>query len=200
MRAYGVLHSEEENPVPNMGKQIPGGLRVRRTRNRGKAQSSRLQTLDVIVRWIPVAAIVVGGAWALYRWYAAGANDWTINMNLVTEVMPYSEGTRLLVIHLKTKNPADHSVEFEKPKSDFRINVFEMPSGVKPNTLIDGAQGRRLASLDLMSSEPYLFLPLAEFEDSAAVVLPKGVTVFVEAVLKKGEDDISVDKVVLVSP
>jgi hypothetical protein len=155
---------------------------------------------SLALKWAPVVALLAGGIWGLFKWHESGGRDWMINMEMSSEVLPYTDTTRLLLVRLKSKNPTDHTVEFGKADSNFTINVFAVPSGLPTNTVVDGEKGRKLASVELMPSEGYVFLPQAEFEDSAMVVVAKGSTVFVSADLHHSGDDVSVDKVVVVGP
>ena len=156
--------------------------------------------IDWLAKWFSIVAAVAAGAWGLFKWYQAGEADWMINMEIRSEVLPYTDSTRLLFVHLKSKYPADHSVEFKKTTSSYKVNVYGIPAALKPNTVIDGTKGPKLATVDLMPDDGYSFLPLAEFEDTALVVVPKGATVFVSAELTSRGDSVSVEQAVVVTP
>ena len=175
-----------------------GALRSRSRRTAAGAETSG--RIDSLAKWVSIVAVVVAGAWGLFKWYQAGAGDWMINMEIRSEVLPYADSTRLLFVHLKLKNPADHSIEFQKTTSSYKVSVYGIPGALKPNTVIDGTKGPKLATVDLMPDDGYLFLPFAEFEDTALVVVPKDSTVFVSAELTRRGDSVSVEQAVVVTP
>lgn len=153
---------------------------------------------DLILKWLQIAAILVAGAWAYYQFFLSGSNDWMINLELVTEVIPYGKDMRLMVVHVKSKNSRNTELSFDKHDGEFVLEVRQVPSGRKANSLITPEAGELIATYDLMPKDGYVFLPNAEFDDMVGVVLPANSMVALKARLVVADDQVSTDKIVRV--
>lgn len=60
---------------------------------------------DVSLKVLSCTAILGAGGWAVWNFWLAGSTDWQSNLAIETQVLPYSGDKRLLVVHVKTKNP-----------------------------------------------------------------------------------------------
>lgn len=173
-----------------------------------------LEKADFALRLLTFLAVLVGGVWALYLYKRSGSDDWTINMALNTEVLPYRDDLRLLVVHVKTKNP--RSVEFElnrKLNDSFVLRLRKVPADAKAGSVIGEDEGQILAKSDLMrgTGGEYVYLPGAEMDDMRVIVLPAHTTVSLMAEMqihngttdehgKPDSDFVSISKVVRVEP
>lgn len=153
---------------------------------------------DYILKWLQIAAILVAGAWAYYQFFLSGSSDWMVNLDLATEIIPYSRDTRLLVVHVKSKNPRNAVLDVERSNGSFKLTVRQVPDGLKANSTIATEDGKVLAVQDLMPDGGYEFLPNAEFDNVVAVVLPAGAMVALEARLTRGDDEVITDRIVRV--
>ena len=161
---------------------------------------------ELIVKWSGVVAIAAGGVWGLYKWDLGEANDWMVNLEMFTEVLPYSDNLRLPVVHVRSKNPTANRVEFKRRNSTFTLKVQRVPAGLKPGSRVEVADVSNdlHPPIDLMADvgESYVFMPGAEFDDAEAVIVKANMTVRVSATLTRrgtprGEEDfVSVERFV----
>ncbi|WP_323118003.1 hypothetical protein, partial [Burkholderia alba] len=115
----------------------------------------------------------------------AGATNWQSNLSIETQVLPYRDDLRLLVVHVKSKNP--RSVAFRLVKTDgdsFVLRVQRVPDEAKANTII--APDKRDAvvpDIDLLADTggEYEFSPNAEMDDMRTIVLTVGGAVVLTA-------------------
>ena len=158
----------------------------------------RLSLSDVSVKFASIATVVVSALWGLYKWYGAGGHDWTVNLELSTEVLPYESATRLLVVGVKSENPLDHSIEFQKPNGSFKVVLHGVPPHLASGTVLTGDEGAEISRVDLLPDDGYIFLPHSKFEDSSVFVVPAAATISVVATLSDQSSEISVHKTVTV--
>ncbi|VBT48808.1 hypothetical protein [Burkholderia pseudomallei] len=144
-----------------------------------------LDIADVALKVLSCLAIIGGGIWAYYQFDLAGATNWQSNLSIETQVLPYRDDLRLLVVHVKSKNP--RSVSFRLVKNDgdsFVLRVQRIPDDAKTNALI--ATDKRDAivpDIDLLADTggEYEFAPNAEMDDMRTIVLKVGITVVLTA-------------------
>jgi hypothetical protein len=156
--------------------------------------------MSVIPIAVSIGATVVAGLWGLYRWHESGGRDWMVNIALTTEVLPYSERARLLVVHTHSKNPLQVEREFTKPQASFLVSLRPMPRDLQAPTRVELDAAKPIAVHDLLPGDGYIFMPGAEFDDASAFVVPVGSTFVVEAELTDGDSSVSAEKVVLAAP
>ena len=170
----------------------------------------RLTVMKRLARkWSSAAAIlfaVVGGVWAFYLWYLAGASDWMVNLDMTTQILPYTADQRLLVVHVKSKNPTAKEVEFLKPNATFTLTVREVcKAGSVQGAWLPDRCPELVPKLDLMPDGGYDFMPGAEFDDTRAIVIKADSLVYLGAELTRREgrrqplDYVAVDRFVKVS-
>lgn len=169
------------------------------------------QVADPVSKWTTTLALLIGGGWAFYQFALGGAANWTINLALTTEVVPYHNNLALLVVHVKSKNPTNKEFDFDAPNASFRLKVRKIPDNLKRGAIADPEQGELITNVNMLPADGYTFLPNAEFDDVTSVVLPVGSTVTVTADLeqlngsrtKGGKPDydyVSTSKIVIVTP
>ncbi|PRC94902.1 hypothetical protein [Solimicrobium silvestre] len=133
------------------------------------------QIADIVLKILSCIAIVATGIWAYYQYYIKGANDWMVNLTITTEVLPYQEKLRLLVVHIKSKNPTSAKLDFEKEKGTFDLIVRKLPDKLKEGSTLDEITGEKIAEIDLLT-EDLEILPSAEFDNMKTIVVPVGST------------------------
>lgn len=144
-----------------------------------------IEIADLALKVFSCLAIIGGGVWAYYQFDIAGSTGWQNNLALETQVLPYHDDLRLLVVHVRSKNP--RNVEFDLVKKDgdsFVLRVQRVADDAKVNTMI--APDRRnvvVPDIDLMANTggEYDFAPNAEMDDMRTIVLKVGSTVVLTA-------------------
>jgi hypothetical protein len=186
--------------IAAMGFQIKRPTKIQQRNNTHVLWPTFAAVTDLMLKWSSIAAILVGGGWAFYRFVLAGSDDWTINMAMTADVIPYYDNLRLVEVHVKTKNPRDSRASFAPPTDKYTLIVRNVPPDLKSGTAFDFEHGAPIATVDLMPVEGYELVPNAEFDDMAVVVLPAGSIVTLSAVWRRGDDYVSVEKLVKVEP
>ena len=131
-----------------------------------------------------------------------------INLDMQVEVLPYDQNLRLLVVHVRSKNPRVASFDFEPEDGAYELS-FRKIGALKENDIGDEDQGQLLRTVSLMPDDGIVWAPYAEFDDMRTLVVPKGITVVVNAALHvkrhegvpvtKDEDYVNVSKAVQVN-
>lgn len=162
---------------------------------------------DLSLKGLSCLAIIVAGAWALWIFGLSGSRDWQLNLTMDTNVLPYRDNLRLVVVHVHTKNPRPVTFQLNSKAGDtYELRVRQVDSGKAANNVIDEDTGTVLAKADLMAGtgDLYEFLPGADMDDMRSFVLPVGATVAITAEVtqhkgKRDEDSNSVSTVVRVT-
>ncbi|CAE6846454.1 hypothetical protein R75461_07266 [Paraburkholderia nemoris] len=145
----------------------------------------KLEIADFVIRLLTLASLIAGGLWVYYQYEIGGATAWQTNLTLETQTLPYHDDLRLLVVHVKSKNP--RSVEFDLVKKEgdsFTLRVRKIACDAKGNTVIDPDKGDVLVpDIDLLAKTggEYDFAPNAEMDDMRIVVVPAGTVVALTA-------------------
>src|SRR5476649_2118351 len=104
---------------------------------------------DFALRLLTFLALVAGGACAIYQYELTGSTDWTNNLTIDAKVMPYHDDLRLLVVHVKSKNPRSVGFELDTAKGDsYWLRIRRVPEDAKINTVFDEDNGEIIASAD----------------------------------------------------
>jgi len=166
-----------------------------------KSMPTTFEKIELALSISTFIAVVAGGVWAIYQYYLSGANEWTNNITLETKVLPYHDNLRLLVIHVKSKNPRNYEFTLNGKLGDtFELRIRKVASNAKENTVFDEEDGELISKFDMMKSvnyEEYQLLPNAETDDMSMIVLPVNTIVSISAEMnihngtidKKGKPD-----------
>lgn len=144
-----------------------------------------VEIADLILKILSCVAILCAGAWAVWVFWLGGSTGWQNNITLETQVLPYHDDLRLLVVHVKSKNP--RNVEFDLVKKDgdsFVLHVQRVADDAKVNTLINlDRRNVVVPDIDLLANTggEYDFAPNAEMDDMRTIVLKVGSTVMLTA-------------------
>ena len=160
-----------------------------------------IEIADLALKVLSCLAVIGAGAWAVWVFWLSGSTDWQNNITLETQVLPYHDDLRLLVVHVKSKNPRTSTFVLESNQHDsFDLRVRKLAADAKAGTVFHEDEGELIASADLLklAGDSYEFLPNAEMDDMQTIVLPVGTTVSVIAEMKihtgtrdkRGEPDI----------
>lgn len=156
---------------------------------------TQFEKADFLLRLLTFIALVVGGTWALHLYRLSGSDDWGINISLETKVLPYHDKLRLLVVHVKSKNPRNVNVELLSKLGDsYTLRVRRLPPDAKDGTVFEEDQGNLnlISKIDLMKSAEgdYEILPGAEMDDMRVFVLPIGTTVSLYADMERHNGEV----------
>ncbi len=163
-----------------------------------KSTPTMIEKADFVLRVLTFLAVVIaGGGWALYQYKLSGLDGWVNNITLETKVLPYHDKLRLLVIHVKSKNP--RNVEFtlkSKLGDTFELRIRKIATDVNENTVIGEDDGSLIQKIDLMKSAEgeYQLLPSAETDDMRTIVVPVNTTVSLTAEMNIHNGDIKQGK------
>ncbi|MFM0752609.1 hypothetical protein [Paraburkholderia strydomiana] len=140
---------------------------------------------DFCLKTLSAAAVLIGGGWAMYKYIISGSTSWMNNIALDTEVLPYQDDLRLLVIHVRSVNPRTSKFEFNEHNATFKLDIRQLPSDRAARTIFDEEEGQLFASIDLLKGTGgYEMLPGGTMDDMRTVILPVGTTVSMTAELR----------------
>jgi len=143
-----------------------------------------IEIADLTLKILSCAAIVGAGCWALWVFWLSGSTDWQANVTLETQVLPYHDNLRLLVVHAKAKNPRNTTFELVSKEHDsYWLRVRKVPADAKAGTVFHEDEGDMIADIDLLklAGDNYEFLPNAEMDDMQTIVVSVGTTVSIIA-------------------
>jgi hypothetical protein len=132
--------------------------------------------VDLIYKILSIIALIAGGIWAGFQFQIGGAQDWMTNLSVQADVLPYKEGQRIVVVHVRAKNPRLVTNDLQKGRDTFRLDAREVPDGLKTGSVVREGDGVLLASVDFLEQDVQL-LPSAEFDNTCILILPAGITV-----------------------
>ncbi|MGF6814006.1 hypothetical protein OKW33_000812 [Paraburkholderia atlantica] len=145
---------------------------------------SATEIADLCLKVLSCLAILVAGAWGLWVFWVGGADEWQCNVAIETQVLPYSDDMRLLVVHVKSKNPRNTTFELiDKDHDSFVLRVRKLAPNAKAGTVFPENEGELLATVDILArlGGDYEFVPGAEMDDMQAIVVPVGTIVSLAA-------------------
>jgi len=166
-------------------------------------QERGLVYADLMLKVVSIIAFVVAAGWAYHQYWLAGSDDWMVNLEIQTEVLPYKDDLRMLVVHVKSKNPLNRSIEFDKAENDsYTLTVRKVVTGLKAGATVDLDKGESIGEVDLMPTDGvYSFAPNAELDDVEAFILPVNTLVSLSVELTtQGTDFVPAQKVVEIKP
>ncbi|WP_322009303.1 hypothetical protein [Paraburkholderia sp. J12] len=109
---------------------------------------------------------------------------WRDGLAIEAQILPYSDDMRLLVVHVRSKNPRNTTFElFSKEHDSFVRRVRKLAPDAKAETVFPEDQGDLLATVDILARAggDYESVPGAEMDDMQAIVVPGGATVSLTA-------------------
>ena len=158
---------------------------------------------DLILKAVSTIAFLVAGYWAYGQYKSAGGDNWMVNLEIQTEILPYKDDLRMLVVHMKSKNPWNRLIEFDKAENDsYTLTARKVATGLKAGATVDLDKGESIGEIDLMPTDSvYSFVPNAELDDVKAFILPVNTLVSLSVeITTQGTDFVPAQKVVEVKP
>jgi hypothetical protein len=142
---------------------------------------------DVVLKWVTIIAIAVGGWWAYYNFSITDTAEINPVISVSADVLPYDAQNALLVAHIKPENVGKVPVELTGGKTggDISLTIRVLTSGIKLGRVEEDKlpQQAALDSLVAENSGDYIIEPGVKYDDVRAFVVPKGKTYFVNAEL-----------------
>jgi hypothetical protein len=165
---------------------------------------------ESFLKYFPTVAVLVGAFWGYYMFYLGGSSDWISNITIQTQVFPYRDNLRLVVVHVKTKNPRPVAFEINHKNGIFVLHAKKIAPNLTVNTVIDEDDGIFLKDVDLIPGDrdgSYKWLPNAEYDDMQTFVVETGTILSFSAEMQRGSsptdpenDFISASTIVRVEP
>ncbi|MFL9870400.1 hypothetical protein [Paraburkholderia megapolitana] len=143
-----------------------------------------IEIAEFVLKVLSCVGILCAGGWAIWVFWLNGATGWQANVTFETQVLPYHDDLRLLVIHVKAKNPRNTMFELKSDQHDsYTLRVRKIAIDGKAGAIFHEDEGDIIASVDLLklADDDYVFLPGAEMDDMQTIVLPVGTTVALNA-------------------
>lgn len=141
-----------------------------------KSEPTTFDKIELGLKILAFSAFVSVSLWALYLYQHAGKDDWKNNISLETKVFPYRGDLRLLVVHVKSKNPRNFRFALDREKGDsFDLRIQNIPMDEKEGAVFsDDDTPNLIKAIDILgdNSGIYQFLPNAEMNDMYSIVLP----------------------------
>lgn len=172
-----------EKTVTSLGKQKPKDyvdIRV-------PSMKTWFEKADSALRIFTFLVVVAAVLWAIYQYGLTESNDSTDNITLETKVLPYHDNLRLLVVHVKAKNPRNYEFALNSDQGDsFKLCLRKIATDAKENTVIGEDEGELIKKVDLMLNNEgkYEFPAGVEIDDMRTIVLPANTTVSLIAEMK----------------
>jgi hypothetical protein len=167
----------------------------------------RRAILNAALRWSGVVALIATAGWNLYKFDLGGGSDWMVNVDIATEVLPYSADLRLLAVHVKTKNPTTSRISFKRQLSTFTLDVKAVPPGLAAMSALNLEHSPlTMPRIDLMAGDgsERIYMPSAELDDTEFLILHANSLVHLSALLTRKEglreepDEVLAERVVFI--
>jgi len=141
---------------------------------------------DLCLKVASIIAIFAGGWWAYHQFEITETAASNIQINVTTEVLRYSDDTRLLLVHAKPKNIG--KVRVEPGKEGLVITVRSLSRDLKPGA-VDLENLPELYKVDVLKRYPdgYELEPGVEYDEVAALIVPKETMYAVRAEMDLGD-------------
>ncbi|WP_059561702.1 hypothetical protein [Burkholderia seminalis] len=144
---------------------------------------------DLVLKVLSCIAILGAGGWALLNFGVGGSTEWQANIAVDAQVLPYHDEFRLLVVHVKTKNPRPTKFELTSARHDsYLLHVRRLPDDGPVKTVYPEATGDGwIEPIDLLARAggDYEFLPAAEMDDVQTIVVPAGANIVLTAIMMR---------------
>ena len=104
-------------------------------------------------------------------------------MTLSTETIPYSNGLRLLIVHIRPKNIG--KVLFEPGSKGFHLFVKKLPKDPPYGQLLEPTTGKPFKEIDILRHDKggYELEPGVEYDETETLVVSKGDNFYLETEL-----------------
>jgi len=138
---------------------------------------------DFWAKVLTSVAIIAGGSWTLYLTGITSVFESNIELSITTEVLPYTDSLRLLVVHVRPKNVGKVTVEIGGRRAGkFRVSVKSLPENTVAGQWIAAESTPMLTEVDILRHHPdgYAIEPAGGYDEVEALPVRDG-TYLVEA-------------------
>jgi len=128
---------------------------------------------DLLLKSTSVLALILGGVWAYYQFWITDVDAHNIQLFVSTESQPYSDNSRLLLIHVKPENIG--KVRVDVGQDGFEVIVRSIVPNGGPGVL-EREKMPEFYRVNLMERFPkgYELEPGVKYDEVVALVVPKG--------------------------
>lgn len=162
-------------------------------------QLERVKTwAELALTCASLVAIPVGGWWVYSNFSAEDTHEPNPNITVSAEVLPYDDTRRLLLVHVKPRNPGKVPVTlYGGKKGDIDVLVKTFPAGLAGGRVDQDKLPTAFKAQNIVSKYQggYVMEPGIDYDEIEAFIVPKGTyLVYVEMDHFDGDpDDIEVD-------
>ncbi|CAN7476547.1 hypothetical protein [Caballeronia sp. LjRoot31] len=147
-----------------------------------------IEVADLTLKILSCFAVIGAGAWAVWIFVLGGSTGWQANVTIETQVLPYHDDLRLLVVHVKSKNPRNVTFELDSAEHDsYWLHVRKLAGDAKAGAAFGEDEGEAIKDIDLLKAigGDYVFIPNAEMDDMQTIVVPVGTTISLNAEMRQ---------------
>ena len=148
--------------------------------------------IRVISCLLTLGAVIIGGFWTYHQYTLSGEDGWTINLSIQTEVLPYHDDLRMLVVNLVSKNPRPYVNEIsDKNKDSFKLYFREIQKDLTDGSIIDDDKIKDIQTVDILKDAggDYAFFPSSELNETRTLIVHKDKVISVTAKIMDGTPD-----------
>lgn len=137
-----------------------------------KALSATTNALDPLSKLAQIIAVAIAGFWSYHIHRITGEADIDPELGVSTQVIAYSQGARLLVVHLREKNVG--KVPLDLRPDALTLTVKKVPDSLTPGYVKMGSQPTLFEEKHLWRDDAPYISPGTEQKDVAAFVVAPG--------------------------
>jgi hypothetical protein len=137
-----------------------------------RAWNAAIGALEPLTKLAQIAAVVIAGMWAYRTHVLSGEDDLVPEVWVSTQVAPYNQDARLLIVHVREKNVG--KVPLELSKDAMILSVKRVPDTHALGYVNMDALAALFEEKHILGGEDIYLSPGAEQEDVAAFILVPG--------------------------
>ncbi|MEM5316512.1 hypothetical protein [Paraburkholderia sp. JHI869] len=139
-----------------------------------------------------LVALPVGGWWAFHNFSVEDTHEANPNITVTVEVQPFSESSRLQVVHVKPKNVGKIPIELDGgKKGDINIDVRVSPAKLPDGLVSTDALPVKFRAANIVSrfNGGYVMEPGIDYDEVETFIVPKDATYIVRAEMDNYDQD-----------
>ncbi len=161
---------------------------------------------EIVFACVSTVAIPIGGWWVYSNFTAEDSHEANPNITVSAEVQPYDNTRRLLVVHVRPKNPGKVPIELDGgKKGDIDVLVKTFPAGLASGRVDQDKLPTSFKAQNIVSKYEggYVMEPGIDYDEIETFIVPKGQTYLVYAEMdhfdsKQPDDEVDASAVVKV--
>ncbi|VWM17669.1 hypothetical protein [Burkholderia lata] len=154
--------------------------------------------LDTAKKWAEfllacgsIIALPVGAYWVVHNLSAEDTHEANPNISVAAEVMPYDDGRRLLLVHVRPKNAGKVPIELDGgTNGDIKITVSIVPLKLPNGPMDSDKLPAQFTVPNFVSRYPggYVMEPGIDYDELVPFIVPKAKTYIVHAEMMHYDD------------